>query len=69
MKRGVLIALSGGLASVVFYLAFRTNAAGALILTYLTPLPILLVGLSKGIHFGVIAAALAITIVSIVAKQ
>ena len=63
MKRGVLIALSGGLASVVFYLAFRTNAAGALILTYLTPLPILLVGLSKGLHFGVIAAALAITII------
>ena len=52
MKRGVLIALSGGLASAVLYLAFRTNAAGALIFTYLTPLPILLIGLSTGIKFG-----------------
>ncbi|MEE2956388.1 MAG: DUF2232 domain-containing protein [Pseudomonadota bacterium] len=60
MKRGVLIALSGGLASAVLYLAFRTNAAGALIFTYLTPLPILLIGLSTGIKFGVIAAVLAI---------
>ena len=60
MKRGVLIALSGGLASAVLYLAFRTNTAGVLILTYLTPLPILLIGLSKGLNFGVIAAVLAI---------
>ena len=59
MTRGLLIALVGGLASAVFFLAIRAGAPGAIALTYLASVPILAVGLSQGLLNAAIATIVA----------
>jgi hypothetical protein len=60
MNRGLLIALVGGLASATFFLAVRTGAPGAIVLTYLASVPLLAVGLSQGLLPTIISACVAI---------
>ena len=60
MNRGLLIALIGGLASATFFLAIRSGAPGAVILTYLASVPLLAVGLSQGLNLTIISASVAI---------
>ena len=59
MTRGLLIALVGGLASAIFFLAIRTGVPGAIALTYLASVPILAVGLSQGLLNTAIATIVA----------
>ena len=59
MNRGLLIALVGGLASAIFFLAIRTGAPGAIILTYLASVPLLAVGLSRGFLPTIISTGVA----------
>ena len=59
MTRGLLIALVGGLASAIFFLAIRTGVPGAIALTYLASVPILAVGLSQGLLNAAIATIVA----------
>ena len=54
-----MIALSAGLASSVFYLAFRSGLPGALALTYLAPVPLLAAGLGGGFIAATIATGVA----------
>ena len=60
MNRGLLIALIGGLASATFFLAIRSGAPGAVVLTYLASVPLLAVGLSQGLNLTIISACVAI---------
>ncbi|MEE2654345.1 MAG: DUF2232 domain-containing protein [Pseudomonadota bacterium] len=60
MNRGLLIALAGGLASGLFFLAIRTGAPGAIALTYISSVPLLLVGLSQGLVPVLISIMIAI---------
>ena len=59
MTRGLLIALVGGLASAIFFLAIRTGVPGAIALAYLASVPILAVGLSQGLLNAAIATIVA----------
>jgi hypothetical protein len=59
VTRGLLIALVGGLASAIFFLAIRTGVPGATALTYLASVPILAVGLSQGLLNTAIATIVA----------
>ena len=59
MTRGLIIALVGGLASAIFFLAIRTGVPGAIALTYLASVPILAVGLSQGLLNAAIATIVA----------
>jgi hypothetical protein len=59
VPKALLIAIGGGLTSAVFYLSFRSGFPGAMVLTYLAPVPVLAVGLSSGFRSAVIAAAVA----------
>ena len=54
-----MIALSAGLASSVFYLAFRSGLPGALALTYLAPVPLLAAGLGGGFVAAMLATGVA----------
>ncbi len=56
MPRDALIAITGGLISAIAGLAFLGGSVFALIFVYLAPVPILLVGLSKGPKAATIAA-------------
>jgi uncharacterized protein YybS (DUF2232 family) len=60
MNRGFLIALVGGLACGLLFLAIRTGSPGAIALTYLSAIPLLLVGLSQGLIPVLISSAIAI---------
>lgn len=57
MGKPLLLALGGGVVSAVFFLSVLTGSAGALILAYLTTLPLFLVGLHGGSAAGLIAGA------------
>lgn len=59
MTRGLSIAVLAGLASAVFYLAFRSGIPGTLALTYLAPVPLLAIGLASGFAYGGVAAVVA----------
>jgi len=56
MQRDALIAIASGLMSAFFALAYLGGSALTLILVYLAPVPILLVGLGKGPRAATIAA-------------
>ena len=60
MNRGLLIALVGGLASGLFFLAIRTGSPGAIALTYISSVPLLIVGLSQGLIAVLISTIIAI---------
>jgi hypothetical protein len=61
MTRVALIAIGAGLASAVFYLAFRSGVPGMLALTYLAPVPLVAAGLGAGFVSAAIATAIATT--------
>lgn len=63
MSREILVALGGGLVSAIFYLSVVTGTPGAILLAYLSPLPLFLAGLSahwKGAAIACAAAAAAV---------
>tara|TARA_Y100001936_G_C16080649_1_gene677521 strand:+ start:2491 stop:3426 length:936 start_codon:yes stop_codon:yes gene_type:complete len=60
MNRGFLITLAGGLACGLLFLAIRTGSPGAIALTYISAIPLLLVGLSQGLTPVLISSAIAI---------
>ncbi|HSK39591.1 MAG TPA: DUF2232 domain-containing protein, partial [Arenibaculum sp.] len=47
--RPLLLAVSGGVVSALLYLSVLTGSLGALILAYMAPLPLLMLGLSGGL--------------------
>jgi hypothetical protein len=57
MPREIAIAAGAGLVASLFYLSVLTGSPGALILVYLTQLPLFLAGLSLGVKASVIAGA------------
>lgn len=62
MSRDTLLALGGGAASALFFLSLMTGAPGSIILAYIAPLPLFLVGLSLGPMAGAIAGAAGVAI-------
>lgn len=60
MSGFLLIAVGGGLASAVFGLSMRAGSPMAAGLTYLAPLPLLAVGLSRGLAAGAVAALVSV---------
>jgi uncharacterized protein YybS (DUF2232 family) len=65
VSREILVALGGGLASAVFYLSVVTGTPGAILLAYLSPLPLFLAGLSA--HWKGAAIACAVAAVAVAA--
>ncbi len=59
MSRDRLIALGGGLFCALLYLSVLTGSASAVLLTYVSQLPLLLVGFSLGLSPAVIACVVA----------
>lgn len=57
--RAVLIATGGGLLAALFYLSILTGSTGSLILAYLTPLPLFVIGLSLGVPGAAVAGTAA----------
>lgn len=56
-SNATLVSIGGGLISAVFFLSILSGSAGALVLAYLAPLPLFLVGFSLGVPGVTIAAA------------
>ncbi len=73
MSKNLLIAVLGGVTSVIFYLSSFFGIPGGLFLAYFSALPLFVVGLSLGFKAGIIATvasvalALAITEIAVVA--
>lgn len=57
MGQSSIVAMIGGLVSAVLYGSVLGGSLGALILAYLTPLPLFLVGLGFGVQPAIVAAA------------
>ncbi|HER27493.1 MAG TPA: DUF2232 domain-containing protein [Rhodospirillales bacterium] len=55
MSRDMLIALGGGVLSGLISLAFVAGIPGAMLAVYLTPLPLLMIGLGMGLRFETVA--------------
>jgi len=56
MTKALLMFIGGGVLSALLYLSVVTGGMGALILAYLAPLPLLMVGLGAGFRSFVIAS-------------
>jgi hypothetical protein len=56
MSKDTLIAVGAGVASALAALSFMAGSPGALVLIYVAPLPLFLVGLSRGARTGTVAA-------------
>lgn len=65
MKPFLFVAVGGGVVSALFHLSVIAGTAGTLILAYLTPLPLFLVGLSVGGAATAIAGGLAVVLVAV----
>jgi len=65
MTRGLLMAISGGVLSALLYLSIVSGSFGAVILAYLAPLPLLMVGLGLGLRPGLVAGGTAVAVVSL----
>src|SRR5689334_2906645 len=65
MTRALLMFIGGGVLSALLYLSVVTGGMGALILAYLAPLPLLMVGLGAGFRSFAIAAAAALVVVGL----
>jgi hypothetical protein len=65
MTRGLLMAISGGALSALLYLSIVSGSFGAVILAYLAPLPLLMVGLGLGFRPGLVAGGTAVAVVSL----
>jgi uncharacterized protein YybS (DUF2232 family) len=65
MTRALLMAIGGGVLSALLYLSVVSGGMGALILAYLAPLPLLMVGLGFGLRPFAIAATAAVAVVGL----
>ena len=65
MTRALLMFIGGGVLSALLYLSVVTGGMGALILAYLAPLPLLMVGLGHGLRSFAVAATAAIAVVGL----
>jgi uncharacterized protein YybS (DUF2232 family) len=65
MTRALLMFIGGGVLSALLYLSVVTGGMGALILAYLAPLPLLMVGLGAGFRPFAIAATSAVAVVGL----
>jgi uncharacterized protein YybS (DUF2232 family) len=65
MTRALLMFIGGGVLSALLYLSVVTGGMGALILAYLAPLPLLMVGLGAGLRPFAIAATSAVAVVGL----
>ena len=65
MTRALLMFIGGGVLSALLYLSVVTGGMGALILAYLAPLPLLMVGLGAGLRSFAIAATAAVAVVGL----
>ena len=65
MNRALLMSIGGGVLSALLYLSVVTGGMGALILAYLAPLPLLMVGLGFGLRSFAIAATAAVAVVGL----
>ena len=65
MNRALLMSIGGGVLSALLYLSVVTGGMGALILAYLAPLPLLMVGLGHGLRSFAVAATAAIAVVGL----
>jgi hypothetical protein len=65
MPRDMYLALGGGAASAVFFLSLMTGAPSSVILVYVAPLPLFLVGLALGPVPGTLAGAVGAAIVAL----
>jgi hypothetical protein len=61
MSKDVLIALAGGAASALLSLSMASGSAIAFLIVYLAPLPLFLVGLSRGASVAAIAGMAGVT--------
>jgi hypothetical protein len=64
MRNALLMSIGGGVLSALLYLSVTTGGLGAVILAYLAPLPLLMVGLGLGLRSFAIAGTLAVLIVA-----
>ena len=65
MTKALLMYIGGGVLSALLYLSVVTGGMGALILAYLAPLPLLMVGLGAGLRPFAIAATAAVAVVGL----
>lgn len=65
MTKALLMSIGGGVLSALLYLSVVTGGMGALILAYLAPLPLLMVGLGSGLRPFAVAATAAVVVVGI----
>ena len=65
MARGIGLAAAAGLVSALVYLSVLSGGLLGVVLAYLTPLPLVLVGLSRGLRDLFIAAAAGLAVVAL----
>jgi uncharacterized protein YybS (DUF2232 family) len=65
MTKGLWMAIGGGVLSALLYLSVVSGSFGSLILAYLAPLPLLMVGLGLGFRSCLVAGGTAIVVVSL----
>ena len=68
MSRDNLIALGAGLLSALFYLSVKMGSPGAIILAYLSQLPLFVIGLSLGLTPTAIACLVAAAAIAVSAN-
>ena len=66
MPRSVLLALAGGIASGLLYLALLAGSLGGMLFAYLSQVPLFLAGLGLGLTPAIVAGGLATVIVAVV---
>ena len=68
MSRDYLIALGAGLLSALFYLSVKMGSPGAIILAYMSQLPLFVIGLSLGLIPTAIACLVAAAAIAVSAN-
>lgn len=69
MSKGLGLSVAAGLASGLVYLSVLTGGALGVLLTYLTPLPLVMVGLAFGLGRVALGAGVAIALVALAEPQ
>ena len=69
MTKALLMSIGGGVLSALLYLSVVSGGMGALILAYLAPLPLLMVGLGAGLRPFAIAATAAVAAVGSASRR
>ncbi len=69
MSKGIGLSVAAGIASGVVYLSVLAGGALGILLTYLTPLPLVMVGLAFGLRRLTLASAVALAVVAVASTQ